>query len=214
MTTGIVEIETNPNEVVTQVIGIPLVDLPRYSTAPPIGNRRVRRADFINFALLDEIMDYIEKHPRQWNQDDWFRIVDLVTGETRYETERVLMEEVNSCGAAMCFAGHAALRMGFPAPPLNNNGSWQREVLDEAGYPYREDVFVFAQNVLGLTSSQADALFAGSNSMEDLKNIVEALHLNPKLSGYALEDVRDSVDNDRGWTVRKYLESNGYEVAK
>lgn len=210
MTTGIAE----ATEVRTRLFGVPLVDLPKYTTAPPIGNRDVKRADFVNFALLDEILAYVQNHPDQWNQDDWFKIVDLETGSIRYEKEEVIVKEVNSCGAAMCFAGHAALRMGFPAPPKDNGKIWTRAVKDpEDGYEYDEEVFTFAQNVLGLTSSQADALFAGANTLDDLQNIVEALHLNPKLSGYALEELRDAIDYIEGQTVREYLERNGYSVA-
>lgn len=210
MTTGTVE----ATEVRTRLFGIPLVDLPTYTTAPPVGNRRINKIDFINFPLLDEIMSFVEKNPQQWDQDNWFKIVDIETGAVRYESEKVIMEEINSCGTTMCFAGHAALRMGFPPPPKDNHTPWTRMVKDNPAedYEYQEYVSDFAGNVLGLSYSQAEALFAGENSMQDLKNIVEALHLNPKLSGHALEALRDEIDEVEGRTVRDYLVSNGYAV--
>lgn len=209
MTTGIASSPSaglvNENEEKTFIFGVPLVDLPRYTSAPPIGDRVVEQATFVNFPLLDEIMAYIEAHPMEWKQDDWFKIVDKVTGESRYETQEVIVTEINSCGASMCFAGHVALRMGFPAPPKSNHEQWTREMTDpQDGYPYLETVSDFAQNVLGLEYHQAEALFAGDNSLEMLRDIVTALHINPDLHGEDLEAVAQRC-RDEYPTVKEYL---------
>lgn len=206
MTTGTANAEQT--ETREYVFGIPLVDLPSYKAAPPIGNKLVRKADFINFPLLEEILAYLEAHPNQWEQDNWFRVVDLNSGYARYESEKVIMEEVNSCGTTMCFAGHAALRMGFPVPPKDNGKIWTREVVDEGGDAYNEEVFIFAQNVLGLTYSQGDALFASVNTLLDLHNIIEALRLAPDIDGEDLEDMVEAKSDDV--TVREYLLDNGF----
>lgn len=201
MTTGTAE---NQNEHRELIFGIPLVDLPTYKSAPDVGTRKIRRADFINFPLLDEILAYVKAHPMQWNQDDWFKIVDLETGDVRYESEKVIVQEINSCGAAMCFAGHAALRMGFPAPPKNNGQSWSRKVDSDDDWADSESVETFARNVLGLTADQGEALFAGNNTLQDLEDIIEALRIKPNIAGWQLEDMRDYREDQ---SVRDYVNS-------
>lgn len=201
MTTGTAE---NQNERRELIFGIPLVDLPTYKSAPDVGTRKIRRADFINFPLLDEILAYVKAHPMQWNQDDWFKIVDLETGDVRYESEKVIVQEINSCGAAMCFAGHAALRMGFPAPPKNNGQSWSRKVDSDDDWADSESVETFARNVLGLTAGQGEALFAGNNTLQDLEDIIEALRIKPNIAGWQLEDMRDYREDQ---SVRDYVNS-------
>jgi hypothetical protein len=42
-----------------------------------------------NLDLLDRVMDHIDRHPEEWNQENWF------------------------CGTAACFAGHAVLMDGW-----------------------------------------------------------------------------------------------------
>jgi hypothetical protein len=210
MTTGTADTQPNPNEYKSYVFGIPLVDLPRYQRAPDIGKKHIEHASFVNFPLLDEIMTYIENHPMEWRQDDWFKIVDLQTGVVRYDHEETIVTEINSCGASMCFAGHVALRMGFPAPPKSNSDAWTRDVLDpKDNYEYTESVSEFAERVLGLRWHQAEALFDGDNTLQDLQDIVQALHIDPSLEGVVLEEVSER-DRDEYPSVRGYLIAENY----
>lgn len=186
----------------TELFGIPLQELPTYRKAEPVKDKPVEYREEINFALLDEILKFIIEHPRQWEQAAWFRIVDRESGEMTYKSEIQIVEEQNSCGAAFCFAGHVALAAGFPAPPLNNHEEWTRQVtLDlEAVAPwdreYSEDVSEFAMKVLGLHNGQDDALFAGENTIGDLRAIVYALHKNSDIYGWQLRELVEDNNFD------------------
>lgn len=177
--------------------GVPLQELPtlRYKkTLTPLDKTVV--SDGINYELLDEVMNYIKEHPQSWHQASWYRYVDTETG---YEWNDVVTEEVtevNSCGAAFCFAGHVGMREGFPAP-INNSVIWDRWIEDEElgyyneskdGWGYSEDISEFARKRLGLRDDQAEALFDGDNSMENLETMVKILHELPDIDGWKMED--------------------------
>lgn len=140
----------------------------------------------LNTKLLDETLEFIKTHPQEWEQKVWFGWYK--DGVLTYDEITVEMIEQNSCQSGMCFAGHAALRAGFPAPPKNNDDLWT----DGEG----QHVSDFAREKLGLTLGQASALFDGENSLEDLERMVEAIKANPNVSEDALWDLRDRPKND------------------
>lgn len=198
------------NEVVTGTYGIPLVDLPKYPGRKDVLDEKTPTEVHVglNHKLLDDVMGYIKNHPLEWDQIAWHRIMDLNTGVIRYDSEEQIVKEVNSCGAAFCFAGHVAMAEGFPAPPKNNNATWYRNFLDVDGFREYEEVSEFAIKRLGITSWQADALFAAENDMEQLEKMVAALHINPDLNGEELEDVKyaDADPED----IESWLRENEY----
>lgn len=207
MTTGIAEQLDNVEKV--YIYGIPFTELPKYSVKPPIGSTPVQNPGHVNFELLDSVLEYIKAHPTTWRQESWYKIVDRDTGAmVNIVKEEETVEEVNSCGASFCFAGHVAIREGFPNPPKSNDDSWTRLALDSDGYSYHQDVSDFAETVLGLTWSQADTLFDGANTLQDLEEIVEGLHLNPKVHGSDLRDMVDrrNFEDEGNLTVREYME--------
>lgn len=174
--------------------GIPLQELPSYRVAEPIGEKPVSRRETLNVELLEEIMSYIEAHPQTWNQANWYVNVDPEDGSEKGFWRIEEVTEENSCGTSFCFAGHVALREGFPTPPLNNNMEWERKVDGEF---YRESVDQFAEKVLGIDSEQGEALFAGENTMAELRNMVTALKVsNGRVPGFVLNDLRYECDLD------------------
>lgn len=214
-------VRVNPDIEKTELFGIPLQELPTYRKAEPVKDKPVEPHVGVNYPLLDEILAFIIEHPRQWEQAAWFRIVDRETGEMKYNIEVQTVEEVNSCGAAFCFAGHVALAAGFPSPPIDNHQEWSRTVIldPEAEYrwdrAYDESVDEFAYKVLGITAGQADALFAGENRISDLKAIVKALHLDPDVRGYDLREMIEELsdadeDVDYSDQVEDWMKEHGY----
>lgn len=201
------------------IYGIPLVDLPTYKQAPPVDGKPTVPHEGVNLPLLNEIMEYIKAHPMQWRQEAWYKILDLDTGEVRYDTEEQIVEEINSCGAAMCFAGHVALREGFPSPPKDNHHEWNRWIPTEEGWysesrderGFYEDVSSFAETRLGINWSVGDALFDGENTLEQLQDMVEALNLNPEINGYELVEIRDR-DREDYPNVRQFMIQEAYLV--
>lgn len=172
--------------------GIPLQELPSYRVKPPVGDKPVSRRETLNVELLEEIMSYIEAHPQTWNQANWYVNVDPETGSQKHFWRIEEVTEQNSCGTSFCFAGHVALREGFPAPPLENGVEWEREVSD---LTWGESVDVFAEKVLGIDPEQAEALFAGENTMADLRNMVTALKVSDgSVPGFVLDNLRCEYD--------------------
>lgn len=145
----------------------------------------------INVKLLREVLQYIETHPQKWNQQAWFKVGQRSNGEPIFNKVTLQFEEVNSCNTSMCFAGHAALMSGFDAPPKNDYLMWRGW---GPGLRKAEtmDVDEYAREVLGLTFEQADVLFQGENTLEDLKEIVENLIENPDAyaDGYGPAEAR------------------------
>ena len=183
--------------------GIPLVELPKYQFAEPVGTTPVQRKEHVDYTLLDSMIQFIEEHPRTWRQASWFQTVDTETGEEKYVGRIETVEELNSCGSSFCLAGHVALRTGFPAPPLKNDKEWEREVDDQL---YPEGVAVFAAKQLGISNGQAEELFEGNNELIDLKRMSILLKLDPTISQYMLSDVRDIEDDEEFIDlIREYL---------
>ncbi len=167
------------------VFGIPLQDLPSYSQKPRISSDEETVAEKkLNRKLLIEIMNFIEEHPRTWRQGSWYVHVDPETGLEKASLRVEEVSEVNSCGSSFCFAGHVALAEGFPSPPLDNHSDWVRDSPDGG-----ELVDEFARKRLGLNHDQADYLFDGGNSLDDLKKLVALLLANENVSISLMSDV-------------------------
>lgn len=110
----------------------------------------------VNVELLNETLAYIETHPEDWRQ-----------GEYR-------------CGSGMCFAGWAATLSGrewlVPDPDSMASNLLSPEG-DEEPSMLRGGVHVHevAERLLGLTDDQGFHLFAGLNTLEDIRRIVAEL---------------------------------------
>lgn len=103
----------------------------------------------INIELLDQTMAHIEAHPREWHQRHW------------------------RCGTGMCFAGHAATLAG--GQWVTGPDDFMSEYLAGDSVGDVEWAPVRAARLLGLDEDQSDYLFAGSNTIEDLRRIVAEL---------------------------------------
>lgn len=134
---------------------------------------------------------------RDWNQGTWFRIADEVRNRALvslhwYKKEGMpvpfTQEEVNSCGTQACFCGHMvyeaglvdvehgipdleALKDRFPehdwdqyfyGPPTI--GRLQEDMVDEDCWSK------IGEALLGITQSEADLLFNGDNSADEVAN--------------------------------------------
>lgn len=101
-----------------------------------------------NFPLLWKTYEYIEAHPKEWEQhsfagDGW-------------------------CGTTMCFAGHAVFLSDANVRLGGRSG--HEFMVDEVFI----DIEEFASNVLGIASDEADSLFYRmTDDPHDLKEIIE-----------------------------------------
>lgn len=132
----------------------------------------------VNVPLLQETLEHIKNNPQSWYQNAWFSWVDS-SGEVHTYNHFIKIEEINSCGSAFCFAGHAALKEGFPNPPKPTEvSSVYAPWVNEDGV----EVMDFARGKLGLSFGQASILFGAGNSLEDLEKIVDAIIADPDIN--------------------------------
>lgn len=95
----------------------------------------------LNEKLIGCVLEHIESHPEEWDQSDWLTCRGQVP---------------EWCGTTGCFAGWA-VALSTPAEqwPPSQKG---------------ESIRTQAARLLGITNLEADYLFAGSNTMQDIKH--------------------------------------------
>lgn len=140
----------------------------------------------VNEKLLLDTLDHIKNNPQSWRQDFWFINFDP-DGKEIHSIVTFDVEELNQCGSAFCFAGHAAIKAGAAPPKANEpwHNVWKVDGID---------VNIYAADRLGINPEQAEALFDPANDLEDLENMVEAIIADPDISYEELEAIagRDS----------------------
>jgi hypothetical protein len=105
-----------------------------------------------NVPLLRQTMAHIEASPQEWNQGNW------------------------RCETGLCFAGHAALLADgtWTHPYSRDLDEWLAELITTPGGD-AQPVKDYASHVLGLEIGEADRLFMGNNTLDDLRHIVNEL---------------------------------------
>lgn len=122
-----------------------------------------------NALLLHRVAFQIEKHPEKYDQTTWGKLGESDSLGRRFsETDTV----ANFCGTHACIAGWAAVlelntavtaierqrvRGGYDPLPLEDAVS--QAVRDVTGYS--QTIMGYAQQALGLTTDEANVLFAG-----------------------------------------------------
>lgn len=104
-----------------------------------------------NAALAYAVLDHIDAHPEEWNQAVWFRRPQV------------------GCGTTACFAGWTSLLSGDEPDWAH---AYQRQtdgVISDGRSLY---IVGRAMGLLGIDDHQADALFYGANTREDLGRLV------------------------------------------
>jgi hypothetical protein len=111
----------------------------------------------VNKDLLRETLDAVIAADAvgDWNQQAWM-----------YSRHRA---PEGSCGTAGCFAGWRAILDGY-----TQASGVQGAAVDPINRTF-VDVMTHATKRLGLNGFQADVLFAGTNTLKDLKRIVDEL---------------------------------------
>lgn len=101
----------------------------------------------LNVERLRGTLQRIEDNPSEWNQSTW------------------------RCGTQMCFAGHACNEAG---------AEWDEDFVvstrvrnEQEGQAEWQPIPDRAREVLGLTDQEANVMFAGGNTIDDLRLMVE-----------------------------------------
>lgn len=110
---------------------------------------------------LDAALKYIEEHPEEWDQADW--------------------GHRSACGTAGCLAYHVGVLDGAEILWSSSESSLEpsRAFVDAIG---GKAPSAYAREALRLSTEQSYALFAGGNSLEDLKTMRDVLAKDPVAS--------------------------------
>lgn len=107
-----------------------------------------------NIKLLNLTMDFIKTTPVKHDQSTW----------------------VSPCGSTMCFAGHAAVLDGaqFNEKLFKEIGDWRIDTETKKHTRSWESISVssYARKALGLDWDEADYLFEGGRTVEELEEAV------------------------------------------
>jgi hypothetical protein len=118
-----------------------------------------------NVTLAESVLAAIKDHPERWQQGAWR--MDI-TARGKHKVERIPGRDplAEDCSTAGCFAGWVALMQ---------RARWVDEdtIKDEDGV--RWHVRTYAMRELGLSIESANALFAASNTLEQLEAGVKAM---------------------------------------
>lgn len=125
---------------------------------------------------LDAILDHIEAHPEEWEQEYY-----------GLKTE---------CKTAYCVAGHTLVRAGvqmtwMPLDEVNagNPEEWELDVAFDPHTHEPRNIQVLAAEILGLTSDQATELFLGSNSFDRLREVAHGIRHDLPLGRQGLREI-------------------------
>jgi hypothetical protein len=134
----------------------------------------------INFDLLDAAIEDAAAGANGYAYDQ----SEYVTPVNRHA------ESAQACGTALCLAGFAAVRAGAEVPtPYQHAGVWWSppwyvdpetgELDHELDADNSVHVAVFAQQHLGLSLGQAQALFWAENTLADICRMRDHLRREP-----------------------------------
>lgn len=132
----------------------------------------------IDISRLDRALAYIEAHPDEHNQRVWLKAA--------------------SCGTTACLAGHVVMQEhpdGHPSGVYYHEGGHAYDFWLVPGgmqLPVAQE----AARLLGLDEEQADSLFCGSNTLDDLKRMRDMLADDPDAPGWKLDGLDADPDGD------------------
>lgn len=125
---------------------------------------------------LDAIIALLKEHPERHKQDSYA----VYVGETPPAMDQ--MNAMLDCGSAFCIAGAAVVRAGkgvrWILEWIDSNRWYAIDtatITDPKGYTM--SIWQAARVILGLSSGEADELFNGGNTMEDIERIRASLRV-------------------------------------
>lgn len=144
--------------------------------------------------------------PSEWDQESWFQLPRELE-----EAEFAPMDEVPDlvlgCGTACCLAGKVSWDAGGrPLLKKSHFDDFSYFSTSIVAFPdgSQAPVNTFAQDHLGLSDEEADVLFSGSNTIEDLRVLIPAIISGNFREDGDLEDFRDEKRTERGYDGDDY----------
>ena len=122
--------------------------------------------NILDIPLARKTLEHIEAHPEEWNQGDWI------------------------CESGMCYAGHAAHLAGAElVGALATFTAYAFGPESERGIHVSD----YARRVLGLGDGEAQRMFYGENTLEDLRGMVESLETKGHLADWGVQYATDGT---------------------
>lgn len=120
-------------------------------------------------AVMRKTLEHVLAHPDEHEQGSWGWSYDL--------TDERVSSDVPACGTSFCFAGHAAVTVAGATPLWEEGEFGMLTVVVPPGVPVTDvdqhhDVAIYAAEVLGLQPDDSGFLFAGTNTLVDLAELV------------------------------------------
>lgn len=117
-----------------------------------------------NLPLLRKILTHIDEHPEEWFQGSWRLDWRGISPSWHHELRRQAphLVRIPQCGTSFCIAGHALAMTGELGPDgmgMPSSGGWGES----------------ARQVLGLTTYEADKLFWGGRTRQEIQEIAQEI---------------------------------------
>jgi hypothetical protein len=146
-----------------------------------------------NLDLLDQVLDFVRMNPERWYQGSWFSPGSTGYSQKSIETLRDItdperIQGENWCGTTGCIAGHAVTMFGYKPVIVFDSTDGYFEFSNQLvaqGENLRtydnlhDNTFKTddkAAELLGLSTHDAELLFAGSNPMDSIEHLVKSWH--------------------------------------
>jgi hypothetical protein len=123
----------------------------------------------VNIPLLRKAVEWAEASAAaedgEWHQGAWVHFNQVVAEQLGAVVIAGSRHAIEKCGTAYCIAGY----VGQLVDPAYEKSEWVGDT----------HVSIAAEMALGLTSEQADQLFRGSNTIEDIRRVAEEIAGGP-----------------------------------
>jgi hypothetical protein len=162
----------------------------------------VAQSELTGVPLLREQWELAKAEPEGWDQGSWIKADDDLDPAV---TEFILEHKVTpwNCGTTCCVAGRIALAKGAHLTGnaldyFSDTGYLNVTFVAVPGEEFSVEIDEFARNALGLSRSQACALFAEANSREDIDEMVRLLEEDPdaELGDWGDQDYDEDDDDE------------------
>lgn len=129
---------------------------------------------FPDLPLLRKVVDHIKADPDSWEQGNW-AVRWLKWTQPRDQKGRFGQgQKYQTCGTAMCVAGHAASLGGFQIA-WDPNADYANNVKEKGKDGGIVSIPEAARHALGLTRSEASMLFRGRNNLGDVLRVCQRI---------------------------------------
>lgn len=125
--------------------------------------------------LLRKVVDYIKADPKSWSQENWAMRLFSKWVQPRDQNGRFAQgQRYQTCGTAMCVAGHAASLGGFQIA-WDDKAQYASYVKETGKFDTLVTIAMAATHALGINRNEAQMLFRGRNNLGDVLRVCQGI---------------------------------------